>query len=82
MVNEVINNQESVMGHLEYPYWDVGILCIMLCYIQFELVSCFLRVYGSINARFPFVQHCQNCIIHVVVNENDASRIRTYRNLR
>lgn len=72
MVNEVVNNQESVMRHLENPNRDMGILGIVFGNVQFKQVSCFLRINGGINARRPLVQHGEDGVIHVVVYENDS----------
>ena len=38
MVRPIIYNQEPVMRHLENPDRDGRILCVVLSYIQFELV--------------------------------------------
>ena len=44
----------------------------MFSNVQFKLVARFLRIDGRIHARFPFVQHCQNSVVYVIVNENNA----------
>ena len=72
MIYPVINDEESVMGHLEDPNRNRRILGIMFRNIQFELVARFLRIDGRIHARFTFVQHSKNGIIYIVIDEDDT----------
>ena len=72
MIYQIINDEESVMGHLEDPDRNRRILCIVLSNVKFELVTRFLSVDGCIYARLPLVQHCKNCIIYIVIDDDNT----------
>ena len=61
------------MGFTEYFYDDGRVLGIMLCNIKFELWRYFLRVDSCRNPILPFVQHGQDGVVHIVVNEDNTS---------
>ena len=72
MIYPIINDEESVMGHLEDPNRNRRILGIMFSNVQFKLVARFLRIDGRLHARLPLVQHSKNGIIYIVIDEDDT----------
>ena len=68
----IVNNQESVMDIRcgTYIYWRV--LVIVPFYVQAQVVINSLSVYCSEYATVALIQQCQDSLINIIVNKNNA----------
>ena len=60
------------MGFPELLYLNGRVLGVVFGDVKLELLRYLLCVDSCRNASLPFVQHSQDSLIHVVVNEDDT----------
>ena len=72
MIYPIVDDKEPVMRFAEYVYRDGRVLRIMLGDIQGKLLGYFLGKDGRAHSGRTLIQHCEDTLVHIVVNENDS----------
>lgn len=77
MIKSIINNHKAVVNLGGNLYLNGSVLPIMSVYIQLECSSDTACIYDSLYTFLTVVKLCQNCIINIVVNQNNSPFCRT-----
>ena len=79
MIKSIINNHKAVVNLGSSLYLNWSILHIVPVDVQLENSSNTTCIYDSLYTFFTVVKLCQNCIINIVVNQNNSPFCRAYK---
>lgn len=72
MVKSVVYNQETVMNIRSCAHIYRCVLVVVSLDIQTQIVVNPFSVYGGEYASVALIQQCKDCLINIIVNQNDA----------
>ena len=72
VIKRVINNQKPVMDIRSCAHINGCILVVVSFYVKTQVVINSLSIYCGEYASVTLIQQCQDCLVNIIVNQNDA----------